>query len=87
MATQPCPCGYYTDPTVSCKCTPIQIHRYRSRISGPLLDRIDLHIDVPKVKYHELASEDKEEKSSDIRQRVNKARLIQQERFKKRRIL
>ena len=54
-AMNPCPCGYLSDPVHACSCTPIAIHRYRSRISGPLLDRIDIHIEVPAVKYRELA--------------------------------
>ena len=57
MATQPCPCGFFNDPTRECKCSPIQIQRYVSKISGPLLDRIDIHIDVPAVKFKELASD------------------------------
>jgi len=83
MATQRCNCGFHTDPTNVCRCSPHQIQRYRSRISGPLLDRIDLHIDVPKVKFDDLASERKEESSIDIRKRVNAARIIQRDRFKK----
>ena len=53
----PCPCGFWNDPTRDCRCSPIQIQRYVGRISGPLLDRIDIHIDVPAVKFRELAGE------------------------------
>lgn len=81
-AMNPCPCGYYGDPKRACRCTPLQIHRYRSKISGPLLDRIDLQVEVPAVQYHELASESKGEPSTAIRERVIRARAIQQERFK-----
>ncbi|MGK9476963.1 YifB family Mg chelatase-like AAA ATPase [Melioribacter sp. OK-6-Me] len=80
-AMNPCPCGYYTDPTKECTCTPAQIQKYMARISGPLLDRIDIHIEVPAVKYKELSSEIQGEKSEIIRQRVVKARQIQLKRF------
>ncbi len=80
-AMNPCPCGYYTDPTKECTCTPAQIQKYMARISGPLLDRIDIHIEVPAVKYKELSSEIQGEKSETIRQRVVKARQIQLKRF------
>jgi len=80
-ATQPCMCGFFNDPTRECKCTPMQIQRYVSKISGPLLDRIDIHIDVPAVKFKELASETPSESSAEIRQRVVRARQVQQERF------
>lgn len=78
----PCPCGYYGDSKHNCTCTPPQITRYMSKISGPLLDRIDIHIDVPSVSYNDLQSDKYEEKSADIRERVNKARNIQIERYK-----
>ena len=81
MATQPCPCGYLTDPAKECTCTSIQIHKYMTRISGPLLDRIDLHIEVPAVKYKQLSSKDVGEQSATIRERVMKAREIQKRRF------
>ncbi len=84
MAMQQCPCGFFTDPTKECGCTPFQIQRYRSRVSGPLLDRIDIQIEVPALRYQELASREAGEPSSAIRQRVNAARAIQIERFKKR---
>ncbi len=86
MATQQCPCGFFTDPQKECACTPLQIQRYRSKVSGPLLDRIDIQIEVPALRYQELASRDAGEPSSAIRQRVNAARMIQIERFKKREI-
>lgn len=81
-AMNPCPCGYYTDPMKECTCTPMQIQKYMAKISGPLLDRIDLHIEVPAVKYKELASKDSGERSVTIRERVIKARDIQIKRFK-----
>jgi magnesium chelatase family protein len=80
-AMNPCPCGYYTDPNKECTCTPPQIQRYLSRISGPLLDRIDIQIEVPAVKYQDLAAKSSGEKSETIRERVQKAREIQQRRF------
>ena len=80
-AMNPCPCGYNTDPTHECSCSPPQIQRYLSRISGPLLDRIDIHIEVPAVKYKELASDASGEPSENIRVRVKAARRIQQKRF------
>jgi len=83
-AMNPCPCGYATDPHHECSCTPAQIQKYMSKISGPLLDRIDIHIEVPSVKYKELSSKDSDESSKIIRERVKKARFIQNERFKKR---
>jgi len=78
----PCPCGYSTDPSHECSCTPPQIQKYLSRISGPLLDRIDIHIEVPTVKYSELSSITVGESSEAIRQRVEKSREIQLNRFK-----
>lgn len=81
-AMNPCPCGYATDPAHECSCTPQQIQKYLSRISGPLLDRIDIHIEVPTVKYSELSSNQVGESSEAIRQRVKKAREIQLNRFK-----
>lgn len=81
-AMNPCPCGYYTDPTKECTCAPPQIQRYMAKISGPLLDRIDIHIEVPAVKYKELSSEVKSESSAVIRERVIKARNIQLQRYK-----
>lgn len=77
----PCKCGWYGDPRHECTCTPPQISRYMSKISGPLLDRIDIHIEVPSVAYADLTSKKQEESSSTIRARVNKARRRQQARF------
>ncbi|MEK7683419.1 MAG: YifB family Mg chelatase-like AAA ATPase, partial [Nitrospirota bacterium] len=81
-AMNPCPCGYLGDSRHQCTCTPGQIHRYRHRVSGPLLDRIDIHIEVPAVPYKELSTEYSGEKSASIRERVIKARDAQLERFK-----
>ena len=78
----PCPCGYYGDPTHHCVCTPGQILRYTSRISGPLMDRFDLHVEVPIVPFKDLTKMQHGEPSSVIRERVIKARQIQEERFK-----
>jgi magnesium chelatase family protein len=86
-AMNPCPCGYLTDPTRNCVCTPIAIERYRSKISGPLLDRIDLHIEVPAVPFMELATDVSEEGSETIRQRVFCAREIQKKRYQEDHIL
>jgi magnesium chelatase family protein len=83
-AMNPCPCGFFTDPQKECNCTPHQIQRYRSRVSGPLLDRIDIQVEVPAVQYQDLASRDPGESSSVIRQRVNAARFLQVGRFRKR---
>ncbi len=85
-AMNPCPCGFYNDPTRECSCTPGLIQRYVARISGPLLDRIDIHIDVPPVAYPELATKATGEPSENIRQRVTQARGVQQRRFAKERI-
>lgn len=80
-AMNPCPCGYYTDPNKECTCAPPSIQRYMAKISGPLLDRIDIHIEVPAVKYKELAAREKSESSEIIRERVIEAREIQLSRF------
>ncbi len=77
----PCPCGYYMCNDKECSCTPIEVSRYQKRISGPLMDRIDLHIDVPKVKYENLVDETLAEKSSNVQGRVQRAREIQGKRF------
>jgi len=82
-AQNPCPCGYLSDPVKQCTCTPTQILRYQKKISGPLLDRIDLHIEVPRIKYEKLAKEDLAESSKNVRARVEKAREIQLTRFAK----
>jgi magnesium chelatase family protein len=82
-AMNPCPCGYFGDLKRECRCGPVQVQRYRQRISGPLLDRIDLHIEVPAVEYRDISSERAEEPSQAIRERVSKAREVQQGRFQK----
>jgi magnesium chelatase family protein len=80
-AMNPCPCGYYGDPTRPCICSPTMISRYQSRLSGPLLDRIDLHVDVPRVDYDKLMSTERAESSEAIRKRVERARERQRKRF------
>ncbi|MDY0079481.1 MAG: YifB family Mg chelatase-like AAA ATPase [Ignavibacteriales bacterium] len=80
-AMNPCPCGFYSDPVKKCTCVENQIQKYMARISGPLLDRIDIHIQVPSVKYKDLSSESKGEPSDTIRERVMKARHVQIRRF------
>jgi magnesium chelatase family protein len=85
-AMNPCPCGFYGDHKRQCQCTHLQIQRYRTKISGPLLDRLDIHVEVPAVQYQELARESSGEPSEIIRRRVNAARSIQQQRFKRYRI-
>jgi magnesium chelatase family protein len=80
-ALNPCPCGYLTDPKHDCTCSPLQIQRYMAKISGPLLDRIDIHIEVPPLSYQELTDRRPAEQSEQIRERVNRARVLQQERF------
>ena len=82
-AMNPCPCGYATDPNNECSCTSQMIQRYMSRISGPLLDRIDIHIEVPAVPFNQLADMNSGENSAAVKQRVQSAREIQLERFKK----
>ena len=77
----PCPCGYYTHPTKPCVCNPGQVHRYLNRISGPLLDRIDIQIEIVPVPFEKMAEQKPGESSAVIRQRVIKARKIQEERF------
>ncbi len=81
-AMNPCPCGYYGDPVRECKCSFSEITRYQKRISGPLLDRIDIFIDVPRVDYEKLMDTDGSEPSESVRRRVQKAREIQADRFK-----
>jgi magnesium chelatase family protein len=80
-AMNPCPCGYLGDGLHSCTCTPLMIQRYRRRLSGPLLDRIDLHIEVPRISHKELSDAEEAEDSNAIRARVERARQIQRERF------
>ncbi len=77
----PCPCGYFGSKKHECKCTPSQIARYLNKLSGPLMDRIDIHLEVDSVEYSQLRSEIKEEKSEDIKKRVDKARKVQTDRF------
>jgi magnesium chelatase family protein len=81
-AMNPCPCGYLGDPAHSCSCGPLAVERYRSRISGPLLDRIDIHLEVPAVAYGDLVGEQASETSDVVRRRVEQAREIQRERFR-----
>jgi magnesium chelatase family protein len=81
VALNPCPCGYRNDPRRDCHCTTPQIERYMSKISGPLLDRIDIHIEVPAVSYRELASDHAGTQSVEMREQVVAARRIQQARF------
>ena len=81
-AMNPCPCGYYNHPDKECVCAPGMVQNYLNKISGPLLDRIDLHVEVTPVSFDELAHHEPDEGSQDIRERVVKARLIQEERFK-----
>jgi magnesium chelatase family protein len=85
-AMNPCPCGFYTDPNRECTCTIPQILRYRSKISGPLMDRIDIHIEVPAVRYRDLTGEASGEDSETIKGRVNRARELQRLRFNGKRI-
>lgn len=80
-AMNPCPCGYCGDPRGKCHCTPLQIQRYRSKISGPLLDRIDIHVEAPAITLDEIGSSTKGESSEEIRKRVFAARKIQAMRF------
>jgi magnesium chelatase family protein len=81
MATHGCFCGNLTDPSRGCTCTPQQIQRYMAKVSGPLLDRIDLHIEVPAVQYKDLSSKESGESSGRIRARVMRARATQAKRF------
>ncbi len=81
-AMNPCPCGYYGDPVKECTCSNSIISRYQKKISGPLLDRVDIHVEVPRVEYEKLADNRLGETSSAIRARVEAARKIQRERFK-----
>jgi magnesium chelatase family protein len=81
-AMNPCPCGFYGHPTRACTCTAAAATRYINKISGPLLDRIDLHIEVPPVEFHHLSATEKAESSASIKKRVDAARAIQRERFK-----
>ena len=80
-ALNPCPCGYFNDPRRDCACTPMQISRYLGRISGPLLDRIDLQVEVPALSPEEISQMTPGEPSAEIRERVEAARSKQRERF------
>lgn len=81
LAQNPCPCGYFGDPVRACTCTPAMIARYQSRLSGPLLDRIDIHVDVPRVDYDKLMGTARGESSAAIRSRIEIARQTQRDRF------
>ena len=81
-AMNPCPCGFYGHPTKQCTCSSHTVHRYLNKISGPMLDRIDLHVEVPPVDFTALNSDFKEETSAEIKERVNRARRIQNDRYK-----
>jgi magnesium chelatase family protein len=85
IAFNPCPCGYLGDMKHNCRCTPAQVQRYESRLSGPLLDRIDMHLEVPAVPYKEMASGNSGEASAVIKERVEQTRTVQKMRFAKRR--
>ena len=85
-AMNPCPCGFLSDPNHECSCSHQQIHRYRAKISGPIQDRIDIHVDVPAVPYKDLRSSTPGESSKSIRQHVTSTRIIQLERFKRSKI-
>ncbi|NMA13215.1 MAG: YifB family Mg chelatase-like AAA ATPase [Chloroflexi bacterium] len=80
-AMNPCPCGFYGDPVRACTCSEMSVTRYRKRISGPLLDRIDIHIEVPRIEYQKLAGNEQLETSAQIRERVERARAVQRRRF------
>lgn len=80
-AMNPCPCGYSTDHKRECRCTQAQIRLYRTKISGPLLDRIDIHIEVPSVRYKDLTTKTKGEKSENIKERIMRTKRIQKQRF------
>ncbi len=80
-AMNPCPCGYATDPTHTCTCSPMTKQKYRNKLSGPLLDRIDLHIEVPAVPYKDLRNDVKGVSSTQMRETILKAREIQKKRF------
>lgn len=81
-SVNPCPCGYFGDESNRCTCSPMQIKSYMGKISGPLMDRIDLHIEVASIKFNDMADNIKKESSKEIKERVNKARKIQVERYK-----
>src|SRR5687767_4884195 len=80
-ASNPCPCGYHVDPRRACSCAAVAIGRYQKRISGPLLDRIDIHLDVPRIPHEQLSDRRPGEPSAAIQERVDRARQIQARRF------
>ncbi|MFQ5943860.1 MAG: YifB family Mg chelatase-like AAA ATPase, partial [Anaerolineales bacterium] len=80
-AMNPCPCGYFGDPVKECTCTPATVTRYQKRISGPLLDRVDIHIEVPRVEFEKLTDDRAGESAEAVRMRVENARLLQRRRF------
>ena len=80
-AMNPCPCGWYGDPVRSCTCNPAIVTRYQRKLSGPLLDRVDIHVEVPRVEYEKLTEDRRGEPSADVRERVIRARQVQRERF------
>jgi magnesium chelatase family protein len=82
----PCPCGYFTDPRKACRCNTTKIANYMGKISGPLLDRIDIHIEIPAIKYKDLTDTKDAEVSSAIKARVEKARALQRARFYEERV-
>lgn len=82
-AMNPCPCGYHGDNKQECLCSVFKIQKYHSKVSGPLLDRIDIHVEVPRLKFTEMSNDQPAESSATVRARVNQARIIQQERFHK----
>jgi magnesium chelatase family protein len=81
-AMNPCPCGYFGHPTKKCTCSKQQVSRYLSKISGPMLDRLDIHVEVPPIDFDSLKTKGAEESSAAIRERVNNARRLQEERYK-----
>ena len=80
-ATNPCPCGFYGDPKRECRCSPAQVQRYSDRISGPLLDRIDIHLEMPPIQFQELTGQKPGEPSAPMRERITAARQRQRARF------
>lgn len=80
-AMNPCPCGYLTHPEIECKCSEKTVNKYKSKITGPLIDRIDIYVEVPKIEYSKLMNNSKEETSKEIKERVQKTRQIQNDRF------
>jgi magnesium chelatase family protein len=86
-AQNPCPCGFYSHPRKECTCSPSSVARYQKRISGPLMDRIDIFVEVPPVEYEKLVNEEPGEDSATVRRRIGAAREVQQSRFKDRNFL